>query len=86
VRLLFQTVGSGTQVAACPKDSICWSTCIAPGRMLVFDDVRNRGRSDTVIDPSKLARGIHKDVDDLDAVRLHFGLDRLNLIGHSYIG
>ena len=53
---------------------------------VVFYDVRNRGRSDAVTDPSKLARGIEQDVDDLDAVRRHFGVDPVDLIGHSYIG
>ena len=42
-------------------------------RTLIFYDVRNRGRSETVTDPAKLARGIQQDVDDLDAVRRHFG-------------
>src|SRR5262249_42907565 len=61
-------------------------SCLADGRTLVFYDVRNRGRSDTVTDPSLLARGIHNDVDDLEALRRHLGLDRLSLIGHSYMG
>jgi proline iminopeptidase len=29
---------------------------------------------------------VEQDVDDLDAVRRHFGVDRVNLIGHSYAG
>jgi len=33
-----------------------------------------------------LARGIHQDVDDMDAVRRHFGLDQVDIIGHSYMG
>lgn len=58
---------------------------------VVFYDVRNRGRSDAVTDPSKLARGIEQDVDDLDGVRRYLcsrgtGADRVDLIGHSYIG
>jgi pimeloyl-ACP methyl ester carboxylesterase len=88
VRLWFQTVGSGPQVVVVPNGFHLLEDfrCLAPGRTLVFYDVRNRGRSDTVTDPAKLARGIHNDVDDLDAVRRHFDLDRLNLIGHSYMG
>lgn len=53
---------------------------------MIFYDVRNRGRSDTVADPAKLARGIQQDVDDLDAVRQHFQIEQADLIGHSYIG
>jgi pimeloyl-ACP methyl ester carboxylesterase len=89
IRLWFQTVGSGPQVVILPngfhllEDFRCLASV---GRTLVFYDVRNRGRSDTVTDPAQLARGIHNDVDDLEAVRLHFGLDRVALIGHSYMG
>ena len=49
-------------------------------------DLRNRGRSDFITDNSKLRRGIHQDVDDLEAVRRHFGIDQIALIGHSYAG
>jgi proline iminopeptidase len=59
---------------------------LAAGRRLVFYDVRNRGRSSTVADQSKLTRGIHNDVDDLDKVRQHFEADRVDVIGHSYAG
>jgi proline iminopeptidase len=88
LRLWFQTVGSGPQVVVLPNGLHLLDDfrCLAPSRTLVFYDVRNRGRSDTVTDPAKLERGIHNDVDDLDAVRRHFALDRLNLIGHSYMG
>jgi pimeloyl-ACP methyl ester carboxylesterase len=88
VRLWFQTVGSGSQVVVVPNGIVLLDDfrVLADRRTLVFYDVRNRGLSDTVTDPAKLARGIHNDVDDLDTVRRHFGLDRLNLIGHSYMG
>lgn len=64
---------------------------LAEDATVVFYDVRNRGRSDPVADPAKLARGIEQDVDDLDAVRRYFcsmgmGADRVDLIGHSYVG
>ena len=61
LRLWFQTVGSGPQVVVLPNGFHLLEdfSCLAPGRTLVFHDVRNRGRSDTVTDPAKLARGIH---------------------------
>jgi pimeloyl-ACP methyl ester carboxylesterase len=59
---------------------------LAAGRALLFYDVRNRGRSDPIDDPSKLARGILNDVDDLEAVRRQLGIERVTLLGHSYIG
>jgi proline iminopeptidase len=88
LRLWFQTVGSGPQVVVLPNGFHLLEDFryLATDRTLVFYDVRNRGGSDTVTDPALLARGIHNDVDDLDAVRRHFGLDRLALIGHSYMG
>jgi proline iminopeptidase len=88
LRLWFQTVGTGPQVVVLPNGFHLLEDfrCLAADRTLVFYDVRNRGRSDTVTDPALLERGIHNDVDDLDAARRHFGLDRLALIGHSYMG
>ena len=59
---------------------------LAAGRTLIALDLRNRGRSDFITDSSKLQRGIHQDVDDIEAVRQYFGIDRIGLIGHSYTG
>jgi proline iminopeptidase len=58
---------------------------LAERRTLVFCDPRNRGRSDHLTDPAKIKRGIHHDVDDFDAIRRSLGLDRVSLIGHSYM-
>jgi hypothetical protein len=88
VRLFFETVGTGAQRVVIPNGFYLVDDFkpLADGRTLIFYDVRKRGRSEAVTDLSKLARGIHNDVDDLEAVRRHFGLDKLNLIGHSYMG
>jgi proline iminopeptidase len=92
VRLYFQTVGSGPKAVIVPNgfhlldDFQRHFGHLGDWRTLIFYDVRNRGRSDTVTDPAKLARGIQQDADDLEAVRRHFGIDHVDLIGHSYIG
>lgn len=88
VRLFFQTVGSGTETVIIPNGIYLMDDFkrLADGRTLIFYDVRNRGRSDTVTDSTKLARGILQDVDDLDTVRRHFGAGQIDLIGHSYVG
>jgi pimeloyl-ACP methyl ester carboxylesterase len=88
VRLYFQKVGSSTTAVMVPNGFHLLDDFrhLGDWRTLIFYDVRNRGRSDPVTDRSKLARGILQDVDDLDAVRRHFGLDQLHIIGHSYIG
>lgn len=88
VRLFFQTMGTDPQTVVIPNglDLLDDFKPLADGRRLIFYDVRNRGRSDTVTDASKFARGIHNDVDDLEAVRRHFSISKLDLIGHSYMG
>jgi len=58
----------------------------ASGRRIVVYDPRHRGESDAVTDAAELARGIHADVDDVERVRQHFGLERFDLLGHSYAG
>ena len=88
VRLYFQQVGSGPKAVIIPNGFHLLDDFRHLGhwRTLIFYDVRNRGRSDSVTDPAKLARGIQQDVDDLDAVRRHFGIEHADVIGHSYIG
>ena len=88
VRLFFQTVGNGPQVVVIPNGIPLLDDFagLAAGRTLVFYDVRNRGRSDQPSDAASLKRGIHNDVDDLDAVRRELGRATVDLIGHSYMG
>lgn len=88
VRLFFQKSGSNAIAVIVPNAVHMFDSFkdLTGNRALIFFDLRNRGRSDSVTGSSKLARGILHDVDDLEAVRRHFGLDRVNLIGHSYLG
>lgn len=88
VRLFFQKFGNGLQTAIIPNGFYFLDDFrrLAGGRTLIVYDVRNRGRSDAVTDASKIARGIQHDVDDLEAVRRHFDVTGVDLIGHSYIG
>lgn len=88
LRLFFQKLGSGARTLVIPNGLYLVDDFkyLADDRTLIVYDVRNRGKSDTVTDGSKLARGIEQDVDDLDAMRNHHGVDRIDLLGHSYIG
>ena len=88
VRLFFRTLGSGARTVVIPNGMYIVDVFeyLASTRTVIVYDVRNRGQSETVTDRAKLARGIEQDVDDLDAVRRHFGLDRIDLLGHSYMG
>ena len=87
VRLFFQTMGSGPQLVV--PNGIYFSgdfQRVAESRTLVCYDPRNRGRSDAVTDPGKLARGVLQDADDLEIVRRHFAINRMDVMAHSYMG
>ncbi|HLE70739.1 MAG TPA: alpha/beta hydrolase [Vicinamibacteria bacterium] len=74
------------------------STLILPGRLFLYPDfrfleesftviaydMRNRGRSDFIQDGSLLT--LEHDVQDLEAVRRHFGVERFSTVGYSYLG
>ncbi|HYR10063.1 MAG TPA: alpha/beta hydrolase [Longimicrobium sp.] len=55
---------------------------LAHGRTVIYYDARNAGRSQIVMDPAMLSMERH--VADLEAVRQHFGIGKLQLIGHSW--
>ena len=88
VRLFFEKVGNGPQTIVILNGFTLFDDFkyLQEGRTLVSLDLRNRGRSDFIEDASKLQLGIQQDIDDMDAVRRHFGIQKLNLIGHSYAG
>jgi proline iminopeptidase len=88
VRLFAQKLGNGPQTVVIPNGFYLFDDFkhLAEDRTLIFFDFRNRGRSDSVSDSEKLKRGIHHDVDDLEAIRRHFGIGQMNLLGHSYVG
>ena len=88
VRLFFVIRGDGPQKVLIPNGMHLLDDFepLLPGRTLIFYDVRNRGRSDQVQDGGELLGGIPRDAFDLEAVRRHFGLDEVQLIGHSYMG
>jgi non-heme chloroperoxidase len=88
VRLFFQTLGSGSKVLIVPNAAWTYANfrALEAGRTLIFYDLRNRGRSEPVSDAAQLTGGIHRDVDDLAAVQRHFGIERCDVIGWSYLG
>ena len=88
VRLAFRALGDGPGLLVIPNgmyliDDFAW---LAESRTAIFYDVRNRGFSDAVVDEASLARGIDNDVDDVEAVRQHFGAESIDLLAHSYVG
>jgi proline iminopeptidase len=88
VRLYFEKLGSGSTAVIVLNGFVYLDDFkyLGTGHTLISLDLRNRGRSDYVTDSSKLKRGIHQDVDDLEVVRRHFGLNQIDLLAHSYAG
>ena len=88
VRLFVRTVGDGPRMLFIPNGIYLYEDFryLADRRTMVFYDVRNRGLSEAVNERAKLARGVEQDVDDLDTLRRYFDVDRVDLMGHSYIG
>lgn len=88
VQLLVQKLGQGPQTVVIPNGFYLFDAfqCFAKCCTLIFYDPRNRGRSNPISDQSKLKKGIHHDVEDIEALRRHFTIDKVNLIGHSYMG
>lgn len=54
------------------------------GRRIIYYDQRGNGGSSLDMDRAHLAIGRH--VADLDAIRAHFGLEKMNLLGNSWGG
>jgi proline iminopeptidase len=86
VKLYYERIGSGEK------------TIIVPGRLflardlqplarrhtVILYDMRNRGHSSFVADGALLT--IQKDVEDLEAVRRHFKVEKFVPVGYSYLG
>jgi proline iminopeptidase len=57
---------------------------LAQNRRVIYYDQRGGGRSDLILDKGRLT--VAKHVADLEAVRKHFNLDRVTLLGNSWGG
>ena len=86
VRLYYRKAGRGPRTVILPGRLFTWDdlSWIARDHTLIAYDMRNRGRSDLVADDARI--GFEEDVTDLEAVRRHFGVERMALIGYSYLG
>jgi len=88
VKLYYQKTGVSSSTVIIPYGLFLFEDfkCLAADHTLIFYDMRNRGRSDKVTESKKLSRGIHHDVEDLETVRKHFDIEKIHLIGWSYLG
>jgi proline iminopeptidase len=86
-RLFYQKAGTGRQTAIFPLGFLVYDDFRFLGtgdRTVIFYDVRNRGRSDSISNPDLI--GLQHDVEDVETVRRYFKLDRFDIIGYSYLG
>lgn len=92
VRLFYRIVGDGPETLVAvhggPGNSLESILPdlepLAKGRRVIYYDQRGNGRSDLIKERDQLA--ISKHVADLEAVRTHFKLERMTLLGNSWGG
>jgi proline iminopeptidase len=85
-RLFYRKVGNGPGNVVIPADLFLHPALriLADQHTLVFYDMRNRGRSDSVA--AGRENSIQRDVLDLENLRAELGLERVSLVGWSYLG
>jgi proline iminopeptidase len=90
VRLFYRRLGSGHETVVflhggpglSMEDGGYAMDPLARGRTLIMYDQRGGGRSQLVTDTAQLTAAA--DVRDLEALRVHFGIGRMALIGNSW--
>jgi proline iminopeptidase len=83
VDLRYRVAGSGDVTLVVPGAAFDADLAgLTENHRVVFYDARNRGRSSSVDDAAHL--GFYLEVDDLERVRAHLGLDRVAVLGWSY--
>jgi pimeloyl-ACP methyl ester carboxylesterase len=91
-RLAYRTVGEGEPLICLPGGPMQASAYLgdlgglpaAAGRSLVLLDLRGTGASETPADPSSYR--VDRQVDDIEALRAHLALERIDVLAHSASG
>jgi proline iminopeptidase len=86
LRLHYRVVGSGPDTVVIPAAAGLADDLgpLAQSRRLIFYDQRGRGQSD--VDPNESSIWSDYEVHDLEAIRQHFDLEQMSIIGWSYMG
>lgn len=86
LRLHYRSMGEGSEVVLVPSKASLADDLeqLADGRRIIFYDQRGRGKSD--FDPDNSHIWFNYEVSDIEAIRNHFGLDKISLLGWSYNG
>ena len=86
LQLYYRSVGAGPDTVVIPAAT--WLAAdlesLAQGRRLIFYDQRGRGQSDADANESHVWTDY--EVRDLEAIRQHFGLEQMSILGWSYMG
>lgn len=86
ISIYYERHGSGPNLVLVPGRLFMseFAALARPDRTLIQYDMRNRGLSKRVEDVSRIT--IMGDVADVEALRRHFGAEKISLIGYSYLG
>jgi proline iminopeptidase len=86
ISIYYERYGSGPNVVLIPGRFLMpeFAALARPDRSIILYDMRNRGRSGRVEDASRIT--IMGDVEDVEALRRHFGAEKVSLVGFSYLG
>ncbi|HXG80925.1 MAG TPA: alpha/beta hydrolase [Sphingomicrobium sp.] len=86
VSIYYERYGTGPKLVLIPGRLFMpeFARLARPDRTVVQYDMRNRGLSKRVEDTGQIT--IMGDVADVEALRRHFGAEKVSLIGYSYLG
>ena len=86
VSIYYERYGSGPNFVLIPGRLFMpeLAALARPDRTLIQYDMRNRGLSKRVEDAAQIT--IIGDVADVEALRRHFGAEKVSLVGYSYLG
>jgi pimeloyl-ACP methyl ester carboxylesterase len=86
VSIYYERYGSGPNFLLIPGRLFMpeLAALARPDRTLIQYDMRNRGLSKRVEDAAQIS--IMGDVADVEALRRHFGAEKVSLVGYSYLG
>jgi len=92
-KIYYETEGSGSPVflvAGGPGSSHAsfhpWFSRLAAEHTVVYLDNIGRGRSDRLVPQRSSEYTVERDAEDIEALRIALGYDRISVIGHSYGG
>jgi proline iminopeptidase len=87
VELRYKTIGDGPEVVIIPAAVYMeyeFERLADESRTLILYDQRGRGKSSAVANPDRISMDF--EIADLEALRQHFGKEKVSLIGWSYLG